>query len=64
MLHAEPDYVVHNTAVPNDLLYPLQWHLPAISAPAAWDITTGSDAVCVWWGEGGVGWDATAAGWW
>jgi thermitase len=34
-------------SVPNDPLYAQQWHLPAINAPAAWDVTTGSDKVIV-----------------
>ena len=48
----EPDYLHYPTAVPNDALfaagtrYSGLWHLPAISAPAAWDVTTGSSEVC------------------
>ena len=34
-------------AVPNDTLYPNQWHLPKISAPAAWDLTNGSANVTI-----------------
>jgi subtilisin family serine protease len=45
---AEPDHVVSITQVPNDTLYAgYQWSLPAINAPAAWDITTGSSTVIV-----------------
>ncbi|PSC68690.1 Extracellular basic protease [Micractinium conductrix] len=49
----EPDYLHYPTAVPNDALfaagtrYSGLWHLPAISAPAAWDVTTGSSEVKV-----------------
>lgn len=32
-------------ALPND--YGSEWYLPAVNAPAAWDITTGSDSVVV-----------------
>ena len=32
---------------PNDALYPSQWHLPKISAPAAWDLTNGSANVTI-----------------
>ena len=32
---------------PNDLFYPAQWNLHKIEAPAAWDITTGSDEVII-----------------
>lgn len=31
--------------VPNDPGYSAQWHLPKISAPAGWDLTTGSPSV-------------------
>ncbi len=44
--YAEPDYVRHLTAVPNDTMYGNLWGMPKISMPDAWDITTGSsDAV-------------------
>ena len=32
---------------PNDRFYPAQWNLRKIEAPAAWDITTGSDEVII-----------------
>jgi serine protease len=32
---------------PNDTFYPRQWNLPTVSAPQAWDLTTGSSAVVV-----------------
>lgn len=32
---------------PDDVLYPQQWYLPQIQAPAAWNITTGSREVVV-----------------
>ena len=44
---AQPNYYQHGAALPNDALYGRQWSLPAIGAPAAWDQTTGSDAVRV-----------------
>jgi subtilisin family serine protease len=47
VLYAEPDAVRTATAVPNDPLYPQQWALPTIDAPAAWDDTTGSPQVTV-----------------
>src|SRR3972149_3084557 len=40
--YVEKDYIFEPVAIPNDPYYPNQWHLPAINAPAAWDITTGS----------------------
>jgi serine protease len=39
---AEPNLLVQPTLEPNDGLYPLQWHLPEISLPGAWDLTTGT----------------------
>ncbi len=45
--YAQPNYIVRATAVPNDQHYPLQWHYPLISLPAAWDITTGVPTVAV-----------------
>lgn len=35
---AEPDVLLAPEASPNDPLYGNQWHLPRISAPAAWDM--------------------------
>lgn len=40
---AELDYIATANLTPNDPLYAAnQWHLPSISAPTAWDTTTGS----------------------
>lgn len=54
VLYAEPNYIVRMSAIPNDPRFPEQWNLqvPApipwgISAPSAWDITTGSSNVVV-----------------
>gem|GEM_PF-2070688 len=49
---AEPDYLAYADAiplalVPNDPSYSGQWHLPKISAPAAWDLTTGAGVIAV-----------------
>ncbi|MDH7569866.1 MAG: S8 family serine peptidase [Armatimonadota bacterium] len=44
---AEPDRVYAPEAVPNDPYYVLQWHLPRIECPAAWETTAGSAAVTV-----------------
>jgi len=44
---AEPDVVLAPDMVPNDPWYPNEWHLPNISAPQAWDITTGRTNVIV-----------------
>ncbi|MEO7650831.1 MAG: S8 family serine peptidase [Bryobacteraceae bacterium] len=43
----EQDAIASGAAVPNDPNYVYQWHLTTISAPAAWDINTGSAAVVV-----------------
>lgn len=45
--YAEPNYLYHADAVPNDPRYPQLWGLAKINAPAAWNVTTGSTAVTV-----------------
>jgi subtilisin family serine protease len=44
---AEPDYVRRVALAPDDPLYPDQWALPKVNAPAAWQITTGRPGVTV-----------------
>lgn len=44
---AAPNYLLSSSAVPNDFLYPNQWHYRAIDLEAAWDVTTGSRNVVV-----------------
>lgn len=44
---AEPDLRVPPDATPNDPFYASEWHLGAISAPTAWDYTTGSPNVII-----------------
>lgn len=39
---ADPNYVFHPTAVPDDPRFGSQWDLPMIALPAAWDVTTGT----------------------
>jgi len=51
----EPYYGLHAPAVePNDPYYPSQWSLPKIEAPAAWEITTGSNKVVIAFIDSGV----------
>ncbi len=45
--YAVPNYLMQPQRVPNDPLYDLQWHYPAINLPAAWDITVGSPSTVV-----------------
>ena len=45
--YAEPNWIYHALATPNDPRYPSLWGLAKISAPAAWHVTTGSRAVKV-----------------
>jgi len=50
--YAEQNYIVHALMVPNDPLYPYQWHLDnphsgGINMQAAWDIQTGDPNVIV-----------------
>jgi thermitase len=42
---AQPDYIRHTTATPNDPNFPSQWGLSRINAPAAWNVTHGSSNV-------------------
>ncbi len=52
---AEPHYGLHALDFePNDPKYPFQWNLFKIEAPAAWDITTGSDKVVIAFVDSGV----------
>lgn len=44
---AEPNYIYRAHLIPNDQHYGVQWGLPKISAPAAWDITIGQASVRV-----------------
>jgi len=43
----EPDYLIEPDAIPADPFYSFAWHLPQISAPSAWDVTTGSTNVII-----------------
>ena len=45
--YAEPNWIYHADAVPNDPSYPQDYGLAKIQAPQAWDVTTGSAAVTV-----------------
>lgn len=45
--YAEPNYIVRAAVFPNDPGYSRQWHLPRISAEAAWETSTGSFGVRV-----------------
>lgn len=49
VIAAQPNFYYELTAVPNDPQYSNAglWGLPKISAPVAWDITTGSNTVIV-----------------
>ncbi|MFN8608055.1 MAG: S8 family serine peptidase [Vulcanimicrobiota bacterium] len=44
---AEPDYKLPPVLIPNDTYYAQQWHLPKVSAPAAWDLARGKNTVTV-----------------
>ena len=45
--YAEPNYVLHTNVVPSDSYWPYLWGMAKISAPAAWDTTTGSQSVVI-----------------
>ena len=43
--YAEPNYLLHHMATPNDTGYaPRQWNLQTLDMPRAWDITPGGSA--------------------
>jgi subtilisin family serine protease len=43
--YAEPDYLAQLVVTPNDPQFSSQWGLTKISAPDAWDVTTGESSV-------------------
>jgi len=45
IMYAEPDYIHHNNATPNDTLYSQQWQWPKIKMDTAWDKTKGVGVV-------------------
>jgi serine protease len=47
LTYAEPNRLRFIRREPNDEFFNAQWHYPLIHLPAAWDITTGDDAVLV-----------------
>jgi len=47
VVFAEPDYVATALVTPDDPYYPNQWGLPAVDAPEAWEMTTGSSGVTI-----------------
>lgn len=47
VVQVEPAAAFTAQRVPNDPAYPDQWGHPAIQAPAAWDVTTGSPGIRV-----------------
>jgi len=47
LLYVEPNHVRRITSVPNDSLYGLLWGMPKISAPAAWNVTTGARSAVI-----------------
>ena len=55
--YAEPNYLYHADAVPNDPRYGQLWGLARIKAPAAWNVTTGSPSVTVGVVDSGIATD-------
>jgi thermitase len=45
--YAEPNYIVHTMVIPADTYESQLWGMDKISAPAAWDISTGSQTVII-----------------
>lgn len=42
---AEPNFLAEPMSTPDDYYYNSQWHLPKISAPEAWDLSTGAQNI-------------------
>ncbi|MEW6681018.1 MAG: S8 family serine peptidase, partial [bacterium] len=47
VVYAEPNYIRHICVSPNDPDFSKQWGLNKVSAPSAWDISTGTDNVII-----------------
>ena len=45
VLYAEPNLRLYALKTSNDAYLPLQWNIPKMNLPAAWDVTTGSAKV-------------------
>ncbi|NQS97052.1 MAG: S8 family serine peptidase [candidate division Zixibacteria bacterium] len=43
--------------IPDDPFYSMQWHLPSVNAPSAWDVTKGDPNVVIAIVDNGVDWD-------
>ncbi|MCD6180925.1 MAG: S8 family serine peptidase [Candidatus Cloacimonetes bacterium] len=57
ILFAEYDPIQRIDYIPNDPNFSQQWHLPKISAPLAWDWTTGDDDVIIGIVDSGIMWN-------
>jgi len=56
--YAEPDYLMRMMeTIPDDPMYPQQWHHAAVNAPALWDSTTGDTSQVIGIIDTGVDWD-------
>ncbi len=53
--YAQPNHLYRIAATPNDPSFPSLWGMTTIQTPAAWDLTTGSDAVTVAVVDTGIG---------
>ncbi len=54
--YAVPNEWYEVTDIPNDTLYPVQWHLPNIGAPFAWDVNHGDTTVRIAVLDMGIEW--------
>ena len=54
--YAEPNCWFPVSEIPDDSLYPYQWHLPKIGAPFAWDVSKGDTAVRIAVLDMGIEW--------
>lgn len=55
--YAEPAFIAHVLATPNDALIGRQWHLEKIRAFDAWDVDQGSSDIVIGVTDTGIDWD-------
>ena len=57
ILFASYDSIMRTSYIPNDPLYPQQWHHPVIQSPLAWDHTVGDPTIVIGIVDSGMQWN-------
>ena len=57
IIYSEYETINRIRYTPNDPLFNVQWHLPQIYCPEAWDYTTGSEEIVVGIVDSGIKWN-------